>query len=322
MSKFRYAMKAAATKLQLLDKIRKFEKLKMKPIIELFLSGFEDISGNELVKDCSQFENCEYLVHFPIYDIKSKYIYDAYTEGEEKIRLLLDFCNEINSNVLVMHRCYGFDKKIDKEVAEEKFLEKLVLWNGLAQGKHVKILIENYGFVWLPESLGREYLVSPLDHFFPWDIARFNKDTRRLNLNCVGIILDIAHAVLSSNMFNMLKKYPKLHSDPRFRNIYSSDLEKKDLLEAGDFIFDFIDYFHISDSFIWHQRDGLSKLKKYLCTENLPIGSGNINYKEIFKDITGAKVLVMEINPENDDFNNNISQLNAIEQFNSFFNRR
>lgn len=323
MSKFRYAMKAAASsKSQLVDRIGKFEKLKMKPIIELFLSGFADITNNrdKLVKNCSQFTDCEYLVHFPIYDFEHKYIYDGCDEKEERVQVLLDFCVEINSSVLIMHRCCGFNKRVSKKEAEEKFLEKVTLWNGLAKEKNVKILIENYGFVWLPEPLGREYVVSPLDHFFPWDITKFNKDIQRLNLNYAGIILDIAHAVLSSNMYNMLKRHSELSSDPRFRNIYDSDLEKKDLLKTDGFIFDFIDYFHISDSFIWHPRDGFSRLKKYLYTENLPIGEGNIDFAEIFKKVKSDKIMIMEIDPPNGNYSNNIFQLRAIEWFKNLFN--
>lgn len=322
---FHYAMKAAtSSKLQLLDRINKFEKLKMEPIIELFLSGSGDIfskNRDKLVENCSQFTNCEYLVHFPIYDIENKYIYDPYNEEENKVRILLDFCEEINSNVLIMHRCYGFNIGIGKAEAEDKFLTNVTLWNGLAKEKNVTILIENYGFVWLPESLGKEYVTSPLDHFFPWDIIKFEGAINRLHLNCIGILLDIAHAVLSSNMFNMLKKHPELSSDRRFRNIYAEDLEKKDLLKVNDFIFDFIDYFHISDSFIWYPGDGFNNLKKYLYTENLAIGKGNINFTDIFKTVAHEKVMVMEINPGNGNYNNNVSQLKAIERFKYFFKK-
>lgn len=320
---FSYAMKAkASSRTQLADRIRKFEKLKIEPIVELFLSGIEDAARNRemVVENCAQFRSCKYLVHFPVSDIESKYIYDAHKEDGTYIKLLLNFCEEINSAVLIMHRCYGFGIKIDKEKAEEKFFEKMVLWNKLAAERNVKILIENYGFVWLPEHLGVDYVSSPLDHFFPWDIARFNEDSKRLNLKNIGVILDIAHAVLSSNMFNMLKRHPELGSDGRFSNIYASDLEKRDLLKPDDFIFDFIDYFHISDSFIWQQEDGLSDIKKYLYTENLPLGRGNINYREMFKNVTGSKTMVMEINSEDGNYDDNVSQLKAVQWFKESFN--
>ena len=320
---FRYAMKAAAnSELQLTDRVKKFEKLNIAPIIELFLSSIKSVSDNrrKLVRNCSRFMDCEYMVHFPIQDAGSGYIYDAYDEKEDNIKMLLDFCQEINSAVLIMHRCYGFNRRIDKKEAEERFLKKVALWDVFAEKAGAKILIENYGFVWLPGSFGKEYVVSPLDHFFPWDILKFNEDIGILNLKHVGIILDIAHAVLSSNMFNMFKRYSELGSDRRFSNIYNSDLEKKDFLKIEDFIFDFIDYFHVSDSFIWQQKDGFGDLKRFLCSENLPIGYGNIDYAKVFKEVAGDKVVVMEINPEDGNHDNNAFQLRAIEQFRDMFN--
>ena len=235
---------------------------------------------------------------------------------------MLDFCKKIRSEILILHRCYGFGVEIAKERAEEKFLEKLARWHDLSKKRNVRLLIENYGFVWLPGQFRREYLTSSIDHFFPWDMMKFKNSVEEIGLNGVGIILDIAHAVLSSNMFNMLKLYPELREDRRFANIHKDDLEKKEFLEADDFIFDFIDYFHISDSYIWHREDGIGDIRKYLYTENLPIGKGNINYKKMFKDVTGNKVMVMEINPENGDHGNNISQLEAIEYFSGIYNKK
>jgi len=319
---FCYAMKAAAgSNLQLDDRIRSFEKISKEPVIELFVSGFEELKDNnreKLVRNCLRFKNCAYLVHFPIFDVKNNYLYDAYNEEAERLIILLGFCREINSKALIMHRCYGFNQEIEKVVAEKAFWEKLTLWIETAKEKDVKLLIENYGFVWLPESLGGGYVTSPIDHFFPWDIVRFNENIKRNKLDNVGVILDIAHAVLSSNMFNMLKAYPELNSDKRFLNIYTDDLKKTDFLSPDDFIYDFIDYFHISDSFIWQPQDGLSNVDKFLCSEGMPIGKGNINYNKILKKISKEKTLVMEIEPENGDYNNNISQLEAIERLEFF----
>jgi sugar phosphate isomerase/epimerase len=118
----------------------------------------------------------------------------------------------------------------------------------------------------------------------------------------------------------MIQRYPELRNDRRFKNICDDDLKKKDFLRVEDFIFDFINYFHISDSLIWTEEDGISSLKKFLYTENLPIGHGNINYSEIFKDISGNKVMIMEINSENGSHINNISQLKAVEFFRSHYN--
>ena len=321
---FKYVMKAAAkSEAQLLNRISSFNKLQLKPSIELYLSGSDDIfksDNSPIIKNCLKFPECEYIVHFPIFDIATKYIYDAYNSEYEKLCILLDFCKKINSKALIMHRCFGFNREIDKTQAEDKFLEKAVKWNQMAKESDIKILIENYGFAWLPDGFGVEYITSPLDHFFPWDIIEFHKNITRLNLDNIGILLDIAHAVLSSNMFNMIQRYPELRNDRRFKNICDDDLKKNNSLRVEEFIIDIINYFHISDSLIWTEEDGISSVKKFLYTENLPIGNGNINYSEIFKDIPGNKVMIMEINSENGDHINNISQLKAVEFFRSHYN--
>lgn len=321
---FKYAMKAAAkSKAQLANRIKSFKKLQIKPTIELYLSGSDDIfcaDNNLIVKNCLNFPECDYMVHFPIFDLKTKYIYDAQNNENGKVDILLEFCKKINSKILIMHRCFGFNKEVDKAQAEEKFFEEVIKWNQMAVGSDVKILIENYGFVWLPEGFDREFVSSPLDHFFPWDIIEFHKNITDRNLRNIGIILDIAHAVLSSNIFNMAQRYSDLKKDKRFKNIYDDDLRKKDFLNVQDFVYDFIDYFHISDSFIWDVREGIANMRKYLYVENLPIGRGNIDYSEIFKNISGNKVMVMEINSENDDHVHNISQLRAVEFFRNHFN--
>ena len=316
---FKYAMKAAAkSEAQLLNRISSFEKLQLSPSIELYLSGSEDIfntNNSFIVKNCLKFPECEYAVHFPIFDFATKYIYDAYNSEDEKLKIVLDFCQRINSRSLVMHRCFGFNKGIDKVQAENKFLDKVVKWNQMAKESDLKILVENYGFVWLPAGFDMEYVLSPLDHFFPWDIIQFYNNLTRLNLGNIGILLDIAHAVLSTNMFNMLQRHPEMRRDKRFQNIYNDDLKNKDSLGVEDFIYNFINYFHISDSFIWVEENGVSDLKKYISTENLPIGQGNINYLELFKNISGNKAMIMEINSENGDHVNNISQSKAVELF-------
>lgn len=322
---FRYAMKAAAhSEAQLADRIDKFKKIKMSPVLELFFPGFEDLVRNpeRLIRNCLNFKGCKYMVHFPIIDIKSGYFFDAYNDETVLIKMLLDFCRVINSDTLVIHRCCGFSVDIGKDEAEKVFFEKATLWNDMAGKKRVRILIENYGFVWMPEAMGIEYLSSPLDHFFPWDMIRFNEARRKAGLENIGILLDMAHAVISSNMFNMLKTHPSLRPDPRFGNIYGDDLDKTDLLKVDDFIHSFISYFHISDSFIWQAKDGTDDMERYLVTESLAIGKGNIDYAAIFKGLNGDKLLVMEIDPEDGDYTDNAAQLEGIEYFKAIFNRR
>lgn len=316
---FKYAMKAAAhSKAQISDRVNAFKRLRLAPIIELYLSGEADLFGEyvgESIKNCRSFSECEYIVHFPILDPDTGYIYDPYNNENEKLLKVLDFCNRINSKTIIMHRCYGFNQTIAKSEAEEKFLNIVAGWNRLIEGSDCLMLIENYGFVWLPAGFGSGYITSSLDHFFPWDIGAFNKKIKRMGLNNIGILLDTAHAVVSSNMFNIIKKHPELLSDGRFANIYPDDIDKSEHVRVEDFIFDFIDYFHVSDSFIWNSEYGTDNMSKYLYTENLPIGGGNVDYKHFFSDIVGDKTLIMEINPADGDHYHNRSQAEAIEFF-------
>jgi len=322
---FKYVMKAAAnSNEQLKDRFESFRTLGIKPAIELYLSGSDDVFGPDrdaVEKNCRNFIECEYMVHYPIMDTKTGYIYDGFDDESEKLEAVLDFTNEIGAGVLIMHCCYGFDRDISKREAFTKFLEKVGRWNDLAERRSLKILLENYGFVWLPPGLKRDYVVSPIDHCFPWDMEWMHETMQRKGLSSVAILLDVAHAVLSSNMFNMRQRYGHLSEDGRFKNIYSEDLYRKDFLKASDFMFDFIDYFHVSDTFIWKPENGIGDMRKYLYTENLPIGKGNVDFFEVLKKTKGNKTLVMEINPDNGDHTHNVSQYQAVAWFKNNFNR-
>lgn len=320
---FQYAMKAAAgSEAQLRHRVECFKKLGIEPLIELYLSGSADVlepERNSVIRNCRNFNECKYIVHFPIMDAKTGYVYDGYEDEREKLEAVLDFAGEIDAGELIMHCCYGFGRDIPKEEAIERFFEKVAVWNDLANSRSLKILLENYGFVWLPDGFGKDYVVSPIDHCFPWDMARMHERIEQWGLHSVAILLDVAHAVLSSNMFNMKKTCPGLAADGRFRNISKDDVGRKDFLKVGDFVFDFIDYFHISDAFVWKPENGIDNMRKYLYTENLPIGKGNVDFIEITKDTKGSEVMVMEINPENGDHANNISQCEAIKWFQKTF---
>lgn len=312
-------MKAAArSKPQIADRVRGFGTLGINPIVELHLFGSADVFGpdrNETIRNCRSFSGCEYIVHFPILDPGAGYIYDPYNDEKEKLMSVLDFCKEIEAQRVIMHRCFGFNREVDKLEAEEKFLDRIAEWNRLTEGADMLMLIENYGFVWLPDGFDVDYITSPLDHFFPWDLIEFRENLVERGFHNVGILLDVAHAVLSSNMFNMLKIHPELRNDGRFRNIGDNDLSKRGHLSAGDFVLDFIDYFHVSDSFVWNEEDGIGDIKKYLYSEGLPIGGGSIDYRSFFKKADRDKTMIMEIDPANGDYANNTSQVEAIEFF-------
>lgn len=321
----RYAMKAAAgSRPQLNDRMRKFELLGMEPLIELHLAGLDEIFGErrKMAKNCKRHEGCGYIVHYPITDPKRGYVFDMYNDEDENLKRALGLCEEIGSETLIVHRCFGFDRELDKADAENRFFDKAARWNDLGRDSAVKLLYENYGFVWLPAGFDKEFVSSQLDHFFPWEMSDFAEKARRLKLNNTGILLDAAHAVLSSNMFNVRKTEARFRADARFQNITDSDLERKERLLLKDFILDDIAYFHISDSFIWKAADGIRDLKRYIYSEGLPVGKGNIDFADAFAGIRRDKTMIMEIEPEGGDYSDNASQLKAIEYFRRLFNKK
>lgn len=312
-------MKAAPLfRAQIADRVTALGSLGLQPFVELHLFGLDDVFGprcGEVVENCRAFQETVFIVHYPIYDTATGYIYDPFNGEAEGFEKALRFARDIGSHVLVMHRCFGFDRGLGKEEAGARFLENVARWDCLARESGVKILYENYGFVWLKKGLGKDYVTSPLDHFFPWDMREFCLKAQRMGLQNTGVLLDFAHAALSTNMFNMLKGQPHLRFDARFANIYPEDLERAELLTVSDFALDFIDYFHVSDALVWDGADGLDRIDRFLCTENLPIGQGNIDYRGILSRIKGDKTLIMEIDPEEGDHTHNVSQLRGVQWF-------
>ena len=322
----RYGMKAAPYYLdQLIDRVEKYKQLGMKPAIELHLFGSRDIFGKSrkmVEKNCRRIPECDYITHFPIFDLDTGYIYDAATLDVSILEKVFDFCSAIGSHYLVMHRCFGFGSDLKKEKADEGFLEMVINWDKEGADRGIRILIENYGFVWLPKEFHKEFVSSPIDHFFPWDIERFIKKTDKLGLDHVGVLLDIAHASLSCNMFNMLKKDTVLKDDKRFQNIFEEDLFRTDSLSIGDFILDSIHFFHISDTFTWSPADGMENMRKYLYTENLPIGEGNLDFPGFIDRFQEGSWMIMEIDPEDGNYTDNRAQLSAIKYFMKVLKRR
>lgn len=319
---FKYGMKAAADSIaQIRDRISKFNILRLRPVIELFLRGLKYMDGHckaEIAKICSQFPECQFFVHFPIASSKDRYIFDPHNkETNAQIRLALDFCCFIGSKALITHRCFGFNTCMGKRIAQQEFAERIICWDKMARERNIRIFIENYGFVWLPKGFAKHFISSPLDHFFPWEIANFHEEViLGRNARNIGIVLDLAHAVLSSNMYNFIKEYPHLRGDARFSNISDEDLSRVNHLCCEDFIFDFIDYFHVSDAFVWKKNQGLNNINKFIFSEGLPIGTGNIDYRNIFRMIANKQAtLIMEINSTSEDEENNFDQFEAVRLF-------
>ena len=314
----RLGMKAAASSdAQISDRETKLTKLGLKPYIELHLGSLDDITltAKSNADLCRKHPLCEFSVHFPIMDARTGYIFDVRNDEKQKLVQTLDFCGAIASKVLILHRCYGFDSGLDKAVAEAEFFGKLKIYNELGRQYGIEILFENYGFAWLPEGMGKKYAVSPLDHFFPWEIRRFSEFREKEKLANVGIALDIAHAALSSNMFNLLKKNDKLRADDRFSNIVPADLKETKELNPIDFVAGGIKYYHVSDSFIWDGKKEPEDQRKYLYSEGLEIGKGDLNMKAILGKTSRDSIYILEVNPEDGNHSNNSSQERSAKWF-------
>src|SRR5437667_326272 len=65
--------------------------------------------------------------------------------------------------------------------------------------------IENLGFYWLRPRTERRYIISALDHFFPWEMIEFADYVFSRGLANVHLAVDVAHAAISANMFNLLR---------------------------------------------------------------------------------------------------------------------
>ena len=314
----RYAMKAyAGSHEQMQDRINKFKTLNLKPFMELHLISLDDMTKNRdvLIANCAAFAPSDYQLHFPIQDSRNNYIFDPYRDETPWIEIALDVCVDIGARTMVTHRCCGFDQPLGRREAQERFFQQVSEWDRLARERNVKILIENYGFIWLPASFKKKFIASALDHFFPWEIKDFLHMKSKCRWDHTEVLLDTAHATLSSNMFNMCRSVHEIRKDPRFKNIYQEDLDQTAWLEVKDFILKEINHFHISDAFVWSVEDSTTSVEKFLYEESLPLGEGTIPYHELLSKFKDVKSIVMEINPKDGNHNDNQEQLQAIQYF-------
>src|SRR3546814_19558896 len=84
----------------------------------------------------------------------------------------------------------GAPRAVDKASAEIAFNEVIRDLADAASGK--RLLVENVGHYSLLPRDGRNYLSGPLDHFFPWEIARFRDFVRQEGLDNVEPFVVVA----------------------------------------------------------------------------------------------------------------------------------
>jgi len=323
MMKIQYGMKAAPVSIeQLCDRVNKFTMLEMRPVIELHLLGGTDIFNKNGLKIC--IENCEsirpyqpiFIVHFPHQDISGK-IFDPFVDGDEPVLKVLDFSNSISATAIVMHRYYCLDKDLSFDEAEQLFNQRLQGWADGARQRNLSVLVENNGFLWLPTRFNKEYAVTALDHFFPWEIRRFNAFLKSKDISNVFPVIDIAHATLSINMLKLWHKFQEFRGDKRFANITMAEEKESQSLTIDDFIKEaHSPYLHISDSILFGEYDKYPKnIDIYLKSEGLSLGRGNIDFDGIMNTVLDNKIdttFILEIDPIDGNQNNNTAQLEGV----------
>jgi sugar phosphate isomerase/epimerase len=313
----RYVMKAAGlVPAQLRDRVGKLAELGLPREIELFLFGLDDIHAraDELIANCKAYPDCRYIVHFPIIDSKNRYIFDAHYPQVPHISKALELSRRIGSKEIVMHRAFGFGIDMDRREAEEEFLAQAKKWDSLCSCHGIKMLVENCSFAWFENEFVSPYVIGPLDHFFPWEMKRFQEDLKRSNMKNTTILLDIAHAAIASNMFNIARNDSNYRKDKRFANIHDSDFDATNWLTPMDFSIPGISCFHVQDSYLWKKGESFDETK-HMMTENLPLGDGDIDFDAFKKHLKGDETLVFEINDPSGDHANNKAQQDSIRRF-------
>ena len=332
MMKIQYGMKAAPLYMeQLKDRIDKFKQLKCNPIIELHLFGENDILDKKGLEIC--LENCEsikqyqprFIVHFPHQDISGK-IFDPFVDGDETVLKALDFSCGISATAIVMHRYCCLDRNLSFDEAEQLFNQRLKGWADEARQRNLSILVENNGFLWLPTHFNKEYAVTALDHFFPWEIRRFNTFLEAEGISNVFPVIDIAHSTLSINMLKLWYRFREFRGDKRFANITMAEEKESQSLTIDDFIKEaHSPYLHISDSILFGEDDRYSKnIDVYLKSEGLSLGRGNIDFDSIMNTVLDNKIdttLILEIDPIDGNQNSNLAQFEGVKTLQSIQER-
>jgi len=278
------AMKAAPLSEQLQDRYSMFRDLEQKPIIELYLDGidiYDKSSKEEAIRTCCALPCC-YIAHVPNIDIEGRLFDFANDDWKIWIDWTAEFVKSVNSDILVIHYFCGHEKRWDKEEARSICHERIEKIAKLYPD--LNFLIENYGLVFWPDRSGNLYYpVSPLDLFLPWDMIDFQRDMANRGVDNVRLVLDTAHAAISCNMFNALRRDRSLRSDKRFRYLDHNDMSHANYLNIMDYVENInYDAVHISDAFIL-ARKPFSRLwlKEAITTEGLALGDGHLPNRDI-----------------------------------------
>ncbi len=280
-NKINFCMKASPFYLsQLQDKIERLNRLyeegislSKKAQIELHIV---DLLNPEFWK--KGVENCNSLSEEADFIMHAQCLLDP--------KISVKFAREINSKKVVIHRLYDIVTTSRKE-ATQKFNEEMI---SLAKDNpDITFCMENVGpflliapeHAYLKYLVKKTYLTNPLNHFFPWEMKDFIKATK--DIYNLGICFDTAHAAITCNIYNYMKKSGK--HEERFSDITDDDLKKTNPLTVPDFLkaaLPKLFYCHFNDAYLYKNGNFDDK---YVLEEGMQIGDADINFSELVNSI-------------------------------------
>lgn len=306
-----FSLKAAAIDYgQLEDRSRRLRRLGLPVALELHTFGGRDVDSQDgrraalenLARLRDAVGEAALTVHVP-YQSVDRVTREDFDSGQ--VERSIAFAGEAGARSVVVHRYWGLvfgdaPPRTTRAEATAGFNESVRRLARAAGG--MRLLVENVGHYSLLPRDGRHFLSGPLDHFFPWEIAAFRAYLDAERLANVGVFVDVAHATLSANLFNIRRAGGAAAADRRFDWITDDDLERAEVLHPFDFVDPAMDYLHVSDSRLlaageW-RAPGEALLVEATCSEGMEIGTGNLPWAALPARLGGADAtVVLEVEP-------------------------
>ncbi len=298
--KARYGFKAAPYHIaQLSDRAERAGRLTPGYFIcELYLDGL-DIKAPDVRKrviaNLAKFK-AEYIAHVPLTTGNGDY-YDPSSMHPDLIKCLVEISHVSGGGPMILHRSWGADTDISWEDAEKRFNDWIFAVS--RANPSFTFLIENFGFVFRPYEGRIVYYLSPLDLFMPYEIKRFNSFLTAAGITNVRPFLDVAHVNLTESLARAWQMDHKEAEKFMHRALWEK-MRDEDFRKCG--MMDFLKsgvhpYFHISDSLSLPDKAHYSEWERYLLSEGLIPGKGDIDWHGVLKELDAemkAPVLIME----------------------------
>ncbi|PXW60183.1 hypothetical protein C7450_104235 [Chelatococcus asaccharovorans] len=273
------------------------------------------------------FGPADLTVHIPFQDVE---IVTSSDFDAGQVSLTLAFAKECGASRIVMHRYWGM--VYGPAPARSNRAEAAAGFNATVaelarEAPDILLLVENMGHYFLASRRSGDYLAGPIDHFFPWEVSDFRKFLASQNIANVFPFIDVAHATLSSNLFNYARSNVNaVRDDPRFSGITADDLEQAEQLHPFDFVDAAMPWLHLSDSIFFDEPASRGDLPRdALTTEGLEIGTGTLPFSKLPERISGGQVntvLCVEVEPASGEtYVGNGAQQRSLDRLRTMFSR-